>query len=260
MTTKRDDTRRELAKDAAAGATTLAVGVAAGLSVAVAGVAAAGPVLIGTAAAAICRRNNRRLERWYVSMARKLGRDPGAVREELEARMAADGDKVAATILESVDCLMRAIDDAIVPSLGALAAKYIADDKAADRFFRGVGRLLQDLSATELLGLRQMSSNLAEAAGEHLQVVLFRDLVRDPNAPVTLEVTAFNADGTHPPETHSPAPADAARLFHLLKVHELGTDNPSGFMDNTSGPQVLRTERSTMQRLLELIEVEVRPD
>jgi hypothetical protein len=67
----------------------------------------------------------------------------------------------------------------------------------------------------------------------------------------------FNADGTHPPESHSPAPADAARLFHLLKIHELGTDNPSGFAGSTSGPQLLRTERSTMQRLLDLIEVEV---
>src|ERR1700755_2782815 len=155
MTTKNDDARNEAAKDVAVGATTLAVAAATGVPLAVAGIAAvAGPIFGGAAGRASGGRNIRRVERWFVSMAHELGGDPDAVRARLEARMAQDGDKVATAVLESVDCLLRAADDAVVPSLGALAAKYIRDDKPADPFFRGVAGLLQVLSATALVVLR----------------------------------------------------------------------------------------------------------
>lgn len=51
---------------------------------------------------------------------------------------------------------MDAIDPCVLPALGRLTAMY--RDSSPDAFFRGTGRLLQDLGPDELIALRQLLS------------------------------------------------------------------------------------------------------
>ncbi len=125
----------------------------------VVGVATANPAL-GVAAAAgvkglrqiaravISKRTDARFEQFEEEVFRRLG----GTYEEIEAACyESDFEEV---LFQNYRRVMDAVDAATVPALGRLTAMYRS--KRADQFFRGAGRLLQDLSEHELTALREI--------------------------------------------------------------------------------------------------------
>jgi hypothetical protein len=137
-------------EDLAAGGVALVVGaVTANPALGLA--AGAGVKSVRQAARAVLgKRTAARFERFEEEVFAKLsGTD-----EEIEA--AFYEPNFEEVLFQNYRRVMDAMDAAVVPALGRLTAMYRF--KPADQFFRGAGRLLQDLSTDELAALREVLS------------------------------------------------------------------------------------------------------
>ncbi len=256
MTKKDSETKDEIAKGSEAGtAVVAALATASGTALAVAGAAAAAPYVVGKAIVWVIERNNVRMTKWFEAISNKFGNEPDRVRERIESKFLHEGDRTSATVLESADVLLRAVDDALVPAIGALTAEYLQGGCAPDAFFRGALRVLGELTASEAGEFSGFLDACAYAHEEQLEVII-EPGEKDVSHAISdgrdfkLTVQAFRGDrSADPPATISIASAAAMRFFYLLKTHGLARDNPGGFFDTISGPQVLRIQRSTAQRL-----------
>ena len=115
-----------------------------------AGIAAAAGVkgLRQSARAVLNKRTAARFEKFEDELFERLG----GTDEEIEAAFyEPDFEEV---LFQNYRRVMDAVDAAVVPALGRLTAAY--RHKRADQFFRGAGRLLQDVSADELAALREI--------------------------------------------------------------------------------------------------------
>jgi hypothetical protein len=159
------ETRRDneaLAKDAttvaaAAGAAATVAGLGVGLAAGpAAGLAAAGAVgggLAGMATTWLARRRERRWAAWvhaYFNAADDV--DPALVEAELHAK--GQDPLIQDVVLEGARALDEALADVTVPALARLTREYVSGGKPADAFFRGVRRVLADLSVAEFETLR----------------------------------------------------------------------------------------------------------
>lgn len=116
------------------------------------GIAAASGVkgLRQLARAVFGKRTEARFERFEEEVFERLG---GTDEEVQQAFFEPDFEEV---LFQNYRRVMEAVDVAVVPALGRLTAMYRA--RQPDQFFRGAGRLLQDLAADELTALRQILS------------------------------------------------------------------------------------------------------
>jgi hypothetical protein len=163
------------------------------------------------------------------------------------------------TLLELLKKLDEALDDAVLPVLAKLGGEYsLVDRKAPDPFFRGFARVLCELTAEELTSLQTLIRTVAAARfrGPDIELQFIPSIPAESDAPedsVAIELPEAAANGSRSREMLPEPVPHTLRLFHLLKSHNLGRDNPSGFYGITSGPQVLRISRDVVERLHRLL-------
>ncbi len=115
----------------------------------------------------------RRGERWWKSF---VAAYPGRSEKEREQllREGVKSEDRRQAVFACVRSLLDALDDAVAEPLGRLAAEYHVDDKAPDWFFRGMARMLADLSADELVSMRIMLQQFAEHLVDGQEVMQVR--------------------------------------------------------------------------------------
>lgn len=208
----------------------------------VAGSAVGLVAILGTASTWLRDRSTRR---WTANYAAYLHAspnvDPGVVEAELHAK--SDDPHVLELVLENARMIAEALTDSAVPVLGRLTREYVSNDRHADAFFRGMRRLLTDLSEDEFkaLGDLMVRASSVTLPGEQ---------------PSDVELMVFKFTEDHEPQLYAVrrtivgAPNDggsnvagvwqskegeqqqrlplgrfefALRLFNLLKTNGLGT-------------------------------------
>ena len=224
---------------AVAGASTPAI-VATGGVVGVAGV-------LKLAVGAISRRNERRSLKWWNALVKNSrGRSPVEVEEAIAARM--DEPAVHETVAQSVRTMLEAVDEAVVPILGSLAAEYLGDGRKPDWFFRGLARVLCDLDEDELTGLRGLVAALSEEPAEPERLMSLKIIGRRGRLDVGLLRTPGNPD---PEKAYAwlGAVPHAMRIFYLLKINGLARDVPTGGFGESGGPYGLVISSDVVHRL-----------
>lgn len=210
-----------------------------------AGLAAGVPMVVELAQRVLASRSNARVERLFTEFVDA----PSEVAPMLAKRLEQDErfrELVARTIREA----LQAVSEDATRPLALLLREYDRPGRTQDEFFRGAAALFSALDAVQLTMLRELLTLCVSSRQEVVEVkehagVLEQQEVRPPG-----EIVQRTFE-----ETANPAPMGAAwrRLFNRLKREDLAWDNPAGFWDTSSGPEVLRIERATAKRLLELL-------
>lgn len=192
----------------------------------------------------------RRLDEWLTRVAAEprfaeLFDAPGESAAILAKRMATE-IPLQELILRVVRELDAAVSAAAVAPLAMLTREYFRSGRAeagADDFFRGAAATFASFDGEQLGLLRTLVSAVA-ARPEEVPEVQIR------GGELYFKTEEDDAKGHRAEEAK---PNAWRRVFHRLKVEGLGFDNPAGFFDVTSGPDVLRMDRATAQRLLGLL-------
>jgi hypothetical protein len=196
----------------------------------------------------IAQRFERRGARWfaeYVKAYRRMSR----CEADRELREHVERESCKEAIFEAFKYLRDALDDSVVESIARLTAEYSRSDRKPDGFFRGLSRVLADLSGDEFLSVR----------------MLFREGLRNvPTGSPTPEEVEFGerpGDGQlilrTGPDGDAQIPlgasiTEAKRFFSLLKVNGLAAD---GLQRIGVGPSYgMVTRQSTLRRILQIID------
>jgi len=194
---------------------------------------------------------NRRGERWWQGFLEAFG--PASQEErERSLREGLKSENARQAVFVSVRSLLDALDDGVAEPLGRLAAEYYAQGKAADWFFRGLTRVLADLSATEYHAMRMMLTQFMEHAPRDRKLIE----VHQTDQGFTIEKYLEEPNGEirrDDPIVLSSSISAATRFFTLLKQNALGRDNAAGYWGSVSGPHVLVIERDTILRVLQFM-------
>jgi hypothetical protein len=245
--------KNDLVKDvvgAGAGAVAAIVGgVVAGPPGVAAGAALAFlPLVVGRFIPGFVQRKEREAQMWWSSIVAEDGSDPGTV-DRIRARL--EEPEAQDTIVEGFREVLDAIAPEVLPGLATLTREYLRDGKRRDEFFRGVGRLLSDLAADEYESLRSLVRALAQHQGPPL---LHVRLTMPPGGSAEVLTFVSQAPGQEEQLVYSGwSSPHARRLFHLLKLNALGSDNPGGYWGVVSGPHVLRMNPQIVGRLDRLL-------
>jgi len=97
-------------------------------------------------------------ERWWAEFLRQIAEHEGVTVEEVEERVRSRADEpyVREAIFRSLRALLEAVDDAATVPLAQLVAHYHTSKQKPDAFFRGMARLLAELSGQEIVDLRRL--------------------------------------------------------------------------------------------------------
>jgi hypothetical protein len=177
------------------------------------------------------------------------------VRAEIEAHL--DNPDAQEAIYSSLKEVLDCTNSEVLKPLAMLTREYVREDKAPDAFFRGVTRVLADLTRGELKALRLLVRLAADVEKRLDPGMLAVDLYL-----TRLEKSRDETEYVHhreiaPPKLTltplRPSVPGAERLFHLLKSNGLGSDQPSGMWDVQTGPSSLLLDRRTLTRLVALL-------
>jgi len=105
---------------------------------------------------------DKRRETWWLSATAEF--TPAEIHDIVSHRLEKDPN-IRSAILESLRTLTQALDDAVIPVIGALTAEYIRLGRAADSFLRGFSRALSDMSSADLGYFRQLVTGLVKTSG-----------------------------------------------------------------------------------------------
>lgn len=250
---------RELTRDAlVAYGGVIATVAAAGLS----GTAALAlpflPTFLGLADQAFRERTARRWAVWLGEyMSGEDAKDPAL----FEARLHAHSEKpvVQELIAESVRVIGEALADSVVPVMARLGRQYATEDRKADAFFRGTRRLLTDLAEEEFAALRVILTRAASAdlpsGYEIVQLDYLPSALPDGSELLyTKATTSEQFERGLRRERASLGNVDyALRVFHLLKVNDLGVESQPEMDGTFGGRQSVVLRRDKVRRLLELM-------
>lgn len=142
--------------------------------------------------------------------------------------------------------LLGSVSSASVAPLALLMREYIREDRlkgGPDDFFRGAAAVFSALDGEQLRALRELVAVVAARPEECPQVEIRQNQLYFPT----------EADTASSHSAEAPSLNRWRRLFHRLKNEALAFDNAAGFWNAVSGPDVLRMERVTAQRLLALL-------
>ncbi|WP_437631714.1 hypothetical protein [Sorangium sp. So ce854] len=209
------------------------------------------PVLAAMTEAGV-RRMKMRGDRFFNKIVDEWARDEEKTHEEIAGQLEAakDDPNVADAIWRAVRGLMEAPNDAAAIPLGVLVAEYTREKRAADAFFRGVVRLLQELEASEFDELRKLLDWVTSTT-KRAEVDL---VARNGAVDAALDdfVHDVNVDGEPDKRTMTDAVSDPGRMFGLLTANGLAVSLP-GMRFDVSLPEIT-LRRVTAQRLLRLLE------
>lgn len=215
-----------------------------------AAIAAAVPGLVELVSNALALRNQKRVTDWLELLMQEprfveLVDAPGETAPMLlAARLEEPG--FGELFTRAVKELLGSISSASVAPLALLMREYLRDgrlERGPDDFFRGAAAVLAALDAEQLRALRELVALVAARPEDYPQVEIRQNQL----------YFATEADSESGHKAEGPSFNQWRRLFHRLKNEALAFDNPAGFFDVVSGPDVLRMERVTAQRLLALI-------
>jgi len=223
-------------------ATALIAGAGAPVVVA-AGVLATAPIAIEALQKYWTNRQQRRLEEFwekFVHTYQQLGFDAAA----LEIDATADESGAQESIIEAFRRVSDAYNDAAVAPLALLTAEYAAIDRRPDRFFRGFGAILSDITIEEYADFRRM---LEETSKVGIPASWF-ELHESFEDNVACLLVCLKIDGQKKSlklgqYTH------LKTIFALLKQNGLGLENASGYVGSVSGPHVVVLKMEIVRRM-----------
>jgi hypothetical protein len=172
---------------------------------------------------------------WDVYRKGRAG-DPDLAEAEVQAN--SDDPVLRDLVVESARAVAEALADPVIPVLARLTRAYQSEGKVADGFFRGVRRLLTDVTESEFVTLRDLISRVVALpfAPEPTAVELLY-FALSPDTDVQLNVLCHVIDGglsagpriaqsvREPERFRLGVFEDALRLFSLIKRNDLGTES-----------------------------------
>jgi hypothetical protein len=225
---KRRDLKREATKDVANAAST---GVASAVTAYVSGHPLASAAIAGAASlfgivtSIRGTRANRRLEKIYeVYCESGAEHDPERVEAELQSR--AHLPEVQDVVCEGFRAIEDLLTDAALPALARLTRSYVVNARPADWFFRGVRRLLSDLSAEEFADFSRTMTHGANALPENVTEV-FLTWGKRP-APALPDLRFATGDTHDLPHVVVQGVRAAPRIFHLIETNGLSSTQLPG--------------------------------
>lgn len=183
---------------------------------------------------------NERFERWWGRVRQRYAGE--SLHEHIRVN-----PKAKSAVLESVRSLERSVCDEVIPILGDVAADYLSGKEDADWFFRGLTRMLADLTSDELAELCRLTRGVT-AATEHREPGEDADVFEKSDEPGVL-LHARPGD-SYPDFLHVGADFRfIQRLFYLLKHHGLGQDIKGGTFGGQPGPTRILVPIQVLRRL-----------
>ncbi len=183
--------------------------------------------------------------------------DPDAVEAELHAR--SEDPLIQELVIEGLRAVDEVLADAVVPVLARLTREYVSNARGADWFFRGVRRVLSDLTNEEFEALRSIVQRVVAVgiptAADPLRLEHHEGHPSKPEG-LTCNWTEEPEDGGKASWAGRKILGDAPharRLFYLLKANGLGEDAPTGGFTSTGGPGVVYVPREVIDRLWVLL-------
>lgn len=204
-------------------------------------------------------RRRARVTRWAEAM---FSSPEEASAFEQDYKLRAENPDFQQLIVEGLRAIDDAIDEAVVPALGRLMGEFLTSKP--DAFFRGVRRLLSDLTSGELFELEQLLQALrhpATAARIGRQTTLCCRSVPGRSDQSQGDYVVSCTYPLPPEEARARSLANdrldlgqfpsAIRLFHLLKVNGLASEPLGGGMvfGTATGPHVADLNLAVAQRL-----------
>ena len=234
----------------------LAVGASPGAA-ATMGALAMLPTIVGKLSAAVTRWRLDRHERWLTAVITGDGDDLAAERLGRTLEEQADEPWVKRVVIESIRRVDESLDDAIIPSLGRLAREYLNEHLPPDGFFRGLSRMLSDLSGEEFRALQSLIRDIAQTPVPFDIVQVIWETNRQGSKwVVPPRIQALNENGRHINFWLEPI-SHMDRLSIVLKAHGLACHDPAG---NGDHPLSLFFSRSQAKRIRSIIQgVDVSP-
>lgn len=224
---KDDSTNKKVQEVLVSGTTAIAGGLVGGpLGAALGGLSAIAPVLMDTYRH---RMQNRAQKLWEKIVANSASKSEEEIANEINLH--ADEPYIYETIVQSVQKLLEAADDSVVPSLGVLAAEYLREEKRPDSFFRGLSQLLCDLSNEEFTDFQELiavfysAPVVSEAIEAHISLKLYEGPGNNTLYLGIRKDTGITPSGFQSDFLWYEPIAHMQRLFHLLKSHHLAQDN-----------------------------------
>jgi hypothetical protein len=207
------------------------VGVGAAATVALAagaplaGALAAAPLALNAVVQSVLHRNRRRWALWYEGYRKAADIIQPEV---LEAKLQANAEDpiVQELIVESARAIGEAIVDVIAPIMARLTRLYESERRPADAFFRGMRRVLTDLSTEEFADFREIISRTLRAPYDPTTpwFVVENESWPDRSRFVIRAVHGANSGQTTTttsPHEWGAAPPTAPRVLHLLEANGL---------------------------------------
>lgn len=219
------------------------------------------PAVVALATAAGFKRSKRRADRFYKTIVNEWKGDSEKTAEEVAAEveeLIGERDDAADVIWRAVKGLLDAPSDRVALCLGVLAAEYLKDEKPADGFFRGVVRLLSDLSSREIDDLAAVLRLILTTTKRDTIAMMLGDRKEDgeklPHLTWRISPDAMEDYGTMGHAVSELRPEDGPRLLYQLKINGLARDSTAaGFFDQTVIDAVM--DRAVAERLARLLAV-----
>jgi len=196
--------------------------------------------------------SKKRVEDWWGHVSQRL--DSEELREAVEERILREqaerpGEvpRTSTVITESLAALSRNPDEAVVPALASLAARYMRDDKGVDWFFRTMVRVLSDLDSRGLEDLRFVTAATQEfePPGVDLQPTLLQADEWELH-----QADELFEDGRNP--RHVPLQL-ATKGFLALLLRQHGLAWPSGTGGSRQSAVRCFLDREVMAQVLEIV-------
>jgi hypothetical protein len=209
--------------------------------------------------AAFDRRDQLEAANWAAFIDALLAgqKDPRVVSELLAH--AAENPVVQDLLAEAARLISDCLAPSVVPPIGKLVGEYSRESRKADGFFRGMRRLLTDLTEEEFRELRTIlgaaTADIPEQAPWiELEIVHgpnpaddIASLMRSPVWPASGQMHQGSATCVL-----RPAPASASRLFQLLELNRLAVPGTQRW--GLTLPASLLMQIDTLQRIKTIVE------
>jgi len=158
---------------------------------------------------------------------------------------------VRRAIFETLQHLMTHGDRCVIPAIGRLTEDYVSARRRPDGFFRGMGRMLSELTCPELALLQRFAATVGalELKDNEASLDYWTKDVPVPVVRCVIQRPGDEKPGWHPIGEFG----DIQRLFHLLKIHELGKEGRAGGYGASSGPHRIELDVVAVRHIARIV-------
>ncbi len=203
------------------------------------------PPLITACLPAVFDRHRRRVQNWWAWVTEVNAADE-AVAVELDRQL--QDPEVQDVVFASLREVLEVPAEEAVRPLALLTREYVSAGAKRDRFFRGVARMLGEITGAEL---DQTSRLLADVVRENDDTVQVEITGRRPYrvgiAPLT------SGDPPRGQRTLAGEFPDIEDVFQLLKRHGLGSERTTATWAMVPAADQLVVDRATAKRILKFL-------